>query len=76
MDRLIDYRLIEPRIIAELRAADPRDDAAKSALGLALADAGCTYEAAHLLRPTRAVWKSGDCSARRKSSPGRPDMVE
>lgn len=63
MQRLIDLPLDDPEPIAAARAAlaaAPGDDEAAVALGLVLAGAGCTYEAAHLLRPRRKMWKDAD----------------
>lgn len=61
MDRLIAFPLDDAPGIARLRATvqrDPASDSAATALGIALAGEGCSYEAAVLLRPRRAIWKN------------------
>lgn len=61
MHRLLDFPLVEVDEITALRlalSASPDDPDLKIPLGFALANAGCTYEAAHLLRPTRKMWKA------------------
>jgi hypothetical protein len=65
MLRLHAFPLNEPRGIDALRrksAAAPGDVSAQIALGIALSGAGCTYEAAALLRPLRSRWKSTDAA--------------
>ena len=59
MDDLIDYPLNEPANIRKLRsAARAGADDDVVALGMALAKSGCSHEAAILLRPLRAKWKT------------------
>lgn len=59
MDDLIDYPLKEPTKIRKLRAAsEDGADEGIIALGMALAKSGCTHEAAVILRPLRAKWKT------------------
>jgi tetratricopeptide (TPR) repeat protein len=60
MHPLQSYPLREHRRVAALRrkaTAAPSDGALQLALGLALAQAGCSIEAAAILRPLRARWK-------------------
>ncbi|MEM7221491.1 MAG: hypothetical protein AAF495_00840 [Pseudomonadota bacterium] len=66
MKRLLDFPLAEPEEIAALRraaAAAPKDPDQQVAFAAALSRAGCTYEAAHLLRPLRSHWKGSDLEA-------------
>ena len=59
MHRLLDFPLQEPKMIAALRRkAAAEQPAAQIDLGFALATAGCSYEAAAILRPLRTQWKS------------------
>ena len=67
MHRLIDFPLQEPRVVATKRRqhdAAPDDGEAALRLGIALARAGCSYEAALMLRLQRQLWKA---------SPDAPD---
>ncbi|NND20960.1 MAG: hypothetical protein HKO14_02625 [Silicimonas sp.] len=54
MDSLTNFDLEDSRDISALRNGDD------VALGMALAEAGCSVEAAALLRPHRKVWSKGD----------------
>lgn len=61
MLRLETFPLEESGEIGALRkrcAVGPDDASAQVALGIALSCAGCTYEAAAILRPLRSAWKS------------------
>lgn len=63
MRRLQSFSLNEPGHIGKLRQAAaraPEDHARQIAFGLALAGSGCSYEAASVLRPLRAHWKSSE----------------
>lgn len=65
MLRLQSFPLEELGDIAALRgqcAVSPDDVAAQVALGVALSNAGCTYEAATILRPLRSQWVSSPSS--------------
>jgi hypothetical protein len=65
MLRLQSFPHKEPPNIQKLRraaAAAPRDYDAQIAFALALSRAGCTYEAATILRPLRVHWKSHEGS--------------
>lgn len=54
MDRLFELALVDSNEINSLRGGDD------VALGIALAEAGCSVEAAQLLRPRRKLWSKGD----------------
>lgn len=65
MQRLLTFPLQELRAIQRHRRdadAMPSDDGRRMALALALGRAGCTYEAALLLRPIRSHWKASKWS--------------
>ncbi len=63
MDRLMTFEIAESAEIGHLRAAQHAGvDAQAVSLGLALAKAGCSYEAAILLRPRRKLWKDSDAA--------------
>lgn len=58
---ILDLEIEDPRKIERLRAAaarSPDGERERIELGLALGDAGCTYESAILLRPLRKQWKT------------------
>lgn len=58
MHRLTEYTVQDSDEISALRCDLEAEDR-QVALGLALAKAGCSYEAAHFLRPTRKRWAGG-----------------
>ncbi len=61
MQRLIKFPLKDTPDVERLRRtakASPCDGDAQIALALSLCGAGCTYEAASILRPLRSHWKS------------------
>ena len=61
MQRLLSFPLKDSLTITKLRRPAqrmPSDSDAQTALAFALARAGCTYEAAVILRPLRAHWSS------------------
>ncbi len=66
MNELLAFPLDESAAIAALRKAARDSVEAQAALGVALAEAGCSYEAAMNLRPTRMRWKGtpGESAAR------------
>jgi hypothetical protein len=61
MLRLHSFPLKEPRNIQALRrkaSTAPSNSDLQMSLAIALSRAGCTYEAASILRPSRSHWKS------------------
>lgn len=65
MLRLQSFSLKDPRTVQNLRRkaeAAPSDNDMQIAFALALTRAGCTYEAAAILRPLRSHWKSSQGS--------------
>ena len=58
MHRLLEFSVQDTDEISALRG-DLANTDQQVALGLALAKAGCSYEAAHYLRPTRKRWAGG-----------------
>lgn len=65
MLRLQSFSLKDPQTVQRLRRradAAPSDSHAQIAFALALSRAGCTYEAASILRPLRDHWKSSQDS--------------
>ena len=61
MQCLHAFPLKEPRAVQKHRRAvqsAPADPDLRIALGIALAEAGCSYEAASIMRPLRSHWKS------------------
>ncbi|MEL7471174.1 MAG: hypothetical protein AAFN27_22160 [Pseudomonadota bacterium] len=64
MQDLLEFPVEDPAdlvVLATKAARTPDDDAAQIAYGLALFRAGCSYQAARLLRPRRKLWKgTGD----------------
>ena len=66
MKRLMDYPLDDPPRVHAARDFD--GPMAEAALGISLAEAGCSYEAAHLLRPTRKVWRDDPEAATAKAA--------
>ncbi len=66
MEQLLERPLTEAAAIGALRKAARDSIEAQAALGVALAEAGCSYEAALNLRPTRMHWKGtpGEAAAR------------
>ena len=57
MHRLLEFPVKDPAVISALRKKSESDEQ-RVALGLALARAGCSYEASYYLRPTRKIWSS------------------
>ncbi len=63
MQRLQSFPLNEPTKVKKLRraaAAVPHDHDTTMTFGLALCEAGCSYEAASFLRPLRSHWKASE----------------
>lgn len=61
LQRLLSFSLKDPRPLQRLRreaAAAPSDTEVQIVFALALGRAGCTYEAASILRPLQNHWKS------------------
>lgn len=58
MHRLLDFPVKDQAEISALRLTTDNDDQ-RTALGLALARAGCSNEASYYLRPNRKLWSNG-----------------